>query len=171
MELYLLRHAIAEDRSASGRDADRKLTAEGLDKLRRVARFAFAAGVRPSLVLSSPYVRAFETATAAARVLDYKGDILKTDRLTPDASPSDVWTEVRGHRGEESILLVGHEPLFSALASWLLGSARLMIDFRKAALVRIDFDTLGAEPRGVLQWMITPKLAQTAHKEAAHKDD
>ncbi|HXP85229.1 MAG TPA: phosphohistidine phosphatase SixA [Bryobacteraceae bacterium] len=166
MELYLLRHAIAEDRSATGRDADRKLTAEGLDKLRHVARLAAAAGVKPSLILSSPYVRAVETAAATGRVLEYKEEILKTDRLTPGASPSDAWAELRAHRGEESILLVGHEPLFSALASWMLGSARVVVDFRKSALVRIDFQTLGAEPRGVLRWMITPKLA-----EAAREDD
>jgi phosphohistidine phosphatase len=162
MELYLLRHAIAEDGSASGRDADRKLTQEGLEKLRRIAKFAHNAGLAPSLILSSPYVRAVETAAAAARVLDYAGEILKTDRLTPGASPAEAWAEVRAHRGEDSILAVGHEPLFSATASWMLGSTRIMIDFRKAALVRIDFETLGAEPRGVLRWMITPKLMESS---------
>lgn len=166
MELYLLRHAIAEEHSSSGRDADRKLTPEGVEKLRHVAKFAAAAGVRPSLIVSSPFVRAFDTASAAARVLDYKAEIVKTERLIPNARPNDVWTEVRSYRGEESILLVGHEPLFSALASWMLGSTRIAVDFRKAALVRIDFETLGAEPRGVLRWMITPKLA-----EAARDDD
>ena len=159
MELYLLRHAIAEDRSTSGRDADRQLTPEGMEKLRHVAKFAAAAGVQPSVILSSPYARAVETAAVAARVLEYKGEILKTDRLLPGASPQNAWAEVRAHRSEDSVLLVGHEPLFSALASWLLGSTRVMIDFRKAALVRIDFETLGSEPRGVLRWMITPKLA------------
>src|SRR5579862_4377572 len=131
MELYLLRHAIAEDRSASGRDADRKLTAEGLDKLRQVAKFAAAAGAKPSLILSSPYVRAIETAAATARVLEYKGEIVKTERLTPGVSAENAWAEVRAHRHEESILLVGHEPLFSALASWMLGSTRVAVDFRK----------------------------------------
>jgi len=164
MELYLLRHAIAEDHAASGRDADRKLTPEGLDKLRRVAKFARGAGVAPALILSSPYVRAVETAAAAARELDYQGDIVQTARLTPGESPEDVWEEVRAHArggdGADSILVVGHEPLFSATASWMLGSARIMIDFRKAALVRIDFETLGAEPRGVLRWMITPRLVE-----------
>lgn len=162
MELYLLRHAIAEEHSASGRDADRKLTAEGVDKLRQVAKFAASVGVRPSLILASPYIRAMETAAAAARVLEYKGEILKTEGLTPGASSADAWAEVRAHRQEESILLVGHEPLFSSLASSMLGSARVMVDFRKAALVRIDFETFGAEPRGVLRWMITPKLAEAA---------
>ena len=69
VELYLLRHGIAKDRSASGRDADRRLTDEGRTKLRRVLERAHAAGVVPSLILSSPYRRALETAEIAAREL------------------------------------------------------------------------------------------------------
>jgi phosphohistidine phosphatase SixA len=118
------------------------------------------------VIVSSPYARAVETAAAMARVLEYKQEIEKAEGLTPGASPQDAWAEVRAHRNEQAMLLVGHEPLFSALASWMLGSARVAVDFRKAALVRIDFETLGAEPRGVLRWMITPKLA-----EAARGDD
>jgi len=55
--------------------------------------------------------------------------------------------------------MAGHEPLFSATVAWMLGSTHGMVEFKKAGLVRIDFETLGSEPRGVLQWMLTPKLA------------
>lgn len=158
MELYLLRHGIAEDRAPSGRDADRRLTDEGKKKLERVLERAFQAGVSPSLILSSPLKRAVETAEIAARELHYKGDVARTDALTPDSSPSDVWAEVRGQREQGSILLAGHEPLFSHTVAYMLGSTHAMIDFRKAALVRIDFTSLGVEPRGVLQWMLTAKL-------------
>ncbi len=159
MEVYLLRHGIAENRSPSGRDEDRRLTEEGRDKLRRVLERAQSAGVNPSLILSSPYKRAVETAEIAARELGYQGKIVRVNCLTPDSSPPDIWAELRRHRGEDSILLAGHEPLFSATVAWLLGSTRPMVDFRKAGLVRIDFETLGAEPKGVLQWMLTPKLS------------
>ena len=157
MELYLLRHGIAEDHAAT--DADRKLTEEGRVKLRRVLKRAAAAGVEPSLVISSPYKRALETAEIAAAELRYKGEILRAGSLTPDSSPPSVWSEIRDHRNEPSILLAGHEPLFSSTVAWLLGSTHQMVDFRKAALVRIDVHGFGAQPQGVLQWMITPKLA------------
>ncbi len=159
MEIYLLRHAIAEDRAASGRDADRRLTDEGRQKLRRVLERAHSAGVNPALILSSPYKRAVETAEIAARELGYEGKIVRVDSLRPESSPSDVWTEIRGHRDEASILLAGHEPLFSATVAWMLGSTRAMVEFKKAALVRIDVETPGPEPNGVLQWMLTPKLS------------
>ncbi len=157
MELYLLRHGIAEDNAAT--DADRQLTEEGRQKLRRVLKRAAAAGVQPSLILSSPYKRAIETAEIAATELDYKGKILRVGSLTPDSSPPSVWSEIRGHRDESAILLAGHEPLFSSTVAFLLGSTQEMIAFRKAALVRIDIHGFGPQPQGVLQWMLTPKLA------------
>ncbi len=159
MELYLLRHGIAEDNSPTGRDPDRRLTEEGREKLRRVLKRAASAGVSPSLIISSPYKRALETAEIAASELKYKGEILRAAALTPDSSPPSVWSEIREHRSEEAILLAGHEPLFSSLVAFLLGSTQSMVDFRKAALVRIDIHGFGAQPQGVLQWMLTPKLA------------
>ena len=159
MEIYLLRHGIAEDRSTTGRDADRKLTEEGKQKLRRVMERAHAAGVNPSLILSSPLKRAIETAEIAARELGYEGKILRVNSLTPGSSPQDVWEEIRNHPDEPAILLAGHEPLFSATVSSMLGSTRVMVEFKKAAIVRIDFEALGASPAGVLQWMLTPKLS------------
>ena|ERR1700733_4486116 len=159
MELYLLRHGIAEDHSPTGRDVDRALTEEGREKLHRVLKRAAAAGVSPSLIVSSPYKRALETAEIAASELKYKGEILRSGSLIPDSSPPSVWSEIREHRNEPAILLAGHEPLFSATVAFLLGSTHAMVDFRKAALVRIDLHGFGAEPQGVLQWMLTPKVS------------
>jgi phosphohistidine phosphatase len=159
MELYLLRHGIAEDHAASGHDADRALTDDGRKKLRHVLARARKASVTPTLILSSPLKRAFETAEIAAKELGYSSEIAITNALTPDSSPHRVWTEIRAHRDEPALLLAGHEPLFSATVASMLGSSRSMVEFKKAALVRIDFDSLGPEPRGVLQWMITPKLS------------
>jgi phosphohistidine phosphatase len=159
MELYLLRHGIAEEHAASGRDADRRLTEEGRDKLRRVLERAHAAGVRPSLILTSPYKRALETAEIAAHELGYEGKLVRTPALTPDSSPEAVWDAVREHRNEEAMLLAGHEPLLSAVVAYLLDSTRAMVHFRKGAMVRIDVEGFGAAPAGVLQWMLTAKLA------------
>jgi phosphohistidine phosphatase len=157
MELYLLRHGIAEDHAST--DVDRRLTEEGRTKVSRVMKRAASAGVSPSLIISSPYKRAVETAEIAASELDYKGKILRAGNLTPDSSPSSVWSEIREHRDEPSLLLAGHEPLFSATVALLLGSTNQMVEFKKGALVHIDISGFGAQPQGVLQWMLTPKLA------------
>lgn len=159
MQIYLLRHAIAEPSRAGLRDADRALTPEGTEKLARVLRCARSAGVEPSVILSSPYRRAKETAQAAAEALSYSGKIVETPALTPDASPEDAWEEIRSRRGETSILVASHEPLMSTLASFLLGAPSLQVEMKKSALMRIDCERAGLAPSGVLKWMVTPALA------------
>lgn len=157
MELYLLRHGAAEQRAGSGKDSDRQLTPAGLHTLRRVVKQARLAGLNPSLILSSPYVRAVQTAQIAERLLRYSGGILQSGRLTPDSSPSDLWNEFRLHSDHSSILAVTHEPLVSAAACWMLGSTRAMIEFAPGMMVRIDFENLNAEPRGMLRRVFTCK--------------
>ena len=97
MQIYLLRHGIADNSSP---DSERALTAEGREKLRRVLARARAANAAPSLILSSPYRRALETAGVAAEVLGYEGKVVKTQALVPDASPFDTWEEIRERPGE-----------------------------------------------------------------------
>jgi phosphohistidine phosphatase len=153
VEVYLLRHGIAAEGYP---DASRALTAEGKEKLRRVLKHA---GVKPSLILTSPYRRAVETAEIAAEVLSYTGDLERAQSLTPDGSPAAVWDEIRARKDEESILLASHEPLMSATAAYLLGAPGLHVDMKKAALVRIDLDRFGPQPLGVLKWMLTPAVS------------
>jgi phosphohistidine phosphatase len=152
MEIYLLRHGIAEDGYP---DAERALTAEGKDKLRKVLK---RAGARPSLIISSPYRRALETAQIAAEVLEYRGDVERAQALTPDGSAAGVWEEIRIRQNEDAILLASHEPLMSATAAFLLGAPGLHIDMKKAALVRVDVDRFGPQATGVLKWMLTPAV-------------
>ncbi|MDX2149720.1 MAG: histidine phosphatase family protein [Bryobacteraceae bacterium] len=159
MQIYLLRHAIAEDGKPGGRDADRALVPEGKRKLREVLRHAKAAGVKPSLILTSPLKRALETAEIASSVLGYQAELLQTSALEPGSSPHAAWDEVRVHKDEKAVMLVGHEPLFSALTAHLLNTPTLAVDFKKGALVRIDVSGFAPQPRGVLKWMMTAKLA------------
>jgi phosphohistidine phosphatase len=159
MDIYLLRHGIAEDAPPGASDSDRALTREGRDKLRRVLKRAEEAGVAPTLILSSPYRRAVETAEIAAEALDYRGKIVHAAALVPNASPSDAWDEIRSRKGEEAILLASHEPLMSSLLAHLLGAPALQTDFKKGALARVACTTTGSAPRCILKWLLTPALA------------
>ena len=159
MEIYILRHGIAEDAPPGQPDSERALTSDGRKKLRNVLRTAASAGVDPSLILTSPYKRALQTAQLAAEILDYKGELLRTKALEPSGSPQAVWDEIRVHKDEARILLAGHEPLFSRLTAYLLGSPNLQVDFKKGAIACIELERFPAEPHGVLRWMLTPKLA------------
>ena len=159
MEIYLLRHGIAEDGRTGEPDSDRALTAEGKKKLRGVLRVAAEAGVQPSLILTSPYRRALQTAQLAAEILKYDGDLLRTRSLEPSSRPEAVWEEIRVHKDESQVLLVGHEPLFGALTAYLLGCSGFQMDFKKGGLACVEVDKFAGAPKGVLKWYLTPKLA------------
>lgn len=159
MELYVLRHAIAEPRRPGHPDAGRKLLPEGEEKLRSVLERARAAKVKPAVILTSPYTRAVQTAEIAAKVLGTDGEIVRTDALLPGSSPQAVWAELRTLTGDDPVLIAGHEPMLSQTISYLLGTSSVVVDFKKAALARIDMDRTTAEPHGLLQWLLTPKLA------------
>ncbi|HSW49016.1 MAG TPA: histidine phosphatase family protein [Bryobacteraceae bacterium] len=159
MQVYLLRHGIAEDRRPGRSDAERKLTEEGKEKLRRVLIQAKEAVGSPALILTSPLIRAVETAEIAAEVLGYRGTIPRTEALLPSSTPLAVWKTLRDNAAAKAILMAGHEPLLSETAGYLLGVPRAAVDFRKGALMRIDVDDLTGTPRGVLEWLLTPRLA------------
>ncbi len=159
MQVYLLRHGIAEEGRLGRSDADRELTAEGRRKLRDTLRVASRAEARPSLILSSPLTRAVQTASIAAEVLGYQGKILQTKLLLPNAKYEQVWDEIRVHKDESGLMLVGHDPLFSSLVGYLLGCSDLQVDFKKGAIFRADLESFGPKPRGILHWFITAKLS------------
>jgi phosphohistidine phosphatase len=159
MEIYLLRHAAAEDAPPGMKDADRALTTEGREKLKRVLKRARHAGVEPGVILSSPLRRALETAEMVAEALGYRRKIVQTETLVPNASPYDVWQEVRSRKEEGSVLLASHEPLMSATVALFLANPAMLVDMKKSALVRVDVERFGPEPKGILKWMLTPATA------------
>jgi phosphohistidine phosphatase len=157
MEIYILRHGIAEEARAGDSDAGRALTEAGREKLGRVLERARAGGVAPSLILTSPYRRAVETARLAGQTLGCR-KIVETGVLTPESTPEEVWDEICAHCRERSLMLAGHQPLLGMIVAFLLGTSALQIDLKKAALVCIDQEGFTSAPHGVLKWMLTPRL-------------
>lgn len=158
MQIYLLRHGIADDPRPGLDDAERALTSEGKKRLREVLGLAKNAKVAPELILTSPYKRAIETAEIAADELGYKEALFKTKVLVPHAAPQEVWEEIRLHKNLNQILLAGHQPCLGRIVAHLLASPELQIDVKKAALIRIDTTNFSIHPRGLLKWMAVPKL-------------
>lgn len=155
MEIWLLRHAAAEDRAASGRDADRTLTEDGHRRAREVARGLAALEPEIELVLTSPYWRARQTAEPAAQALKLNGHLKETRALEPDRDPSEILDEVRAE-GVESVLLVGHEPHLGALLGRLVaGQPGLEIPMKKASVARVSWSGSGA---GTLRALVPPKI-------------
>lgn len=156
--LMLLRHAIAEDRSHTGRDEDRRLTGEGKRKLREVVAGMCALELPVERVLSSPLVRAVETAEIVAEGLGLEDGVDVAQALAPGAGSDAVFAAL-GEVGRASgIVLVGHEPDLSMLASTLLtGTPGLVhMAFRKAGLAGIVVARLPPRGAGALEFFLTP---------------
>jgi phosphohistidine phosphatase len=162
MDLYILRHAIAEAHSASipGGDSQRRLTAEGEKKMRRIARAMKATELAFDLVLSSPYIRAKQTAAIVAEVSQPAREVEFSANLAPDGNPKELIDELRRRHGRsKSILLVGHEPYLSRLISLLVsGDTSIAIDLKKAGLCKLSLDTLHYGRCATLEWLLTPRL-------------
>lgn len=159
MDVFLLRHGVAENSRPGFDDSARELTSEGRKRTREMMKLARALGLAPDYVLASPYVRAVQTAEVAAAALGYEAGLVRTPALTPDSHPERVWDEVRVYRGAAQLLLVGHEPLLSMLSAHLLNAPALLVDFKKGALMRIEIEAAASAPRGVLRWFLPSKLA------------
>ncbi len=160
MELYLMRHGIAEDGEPGSPDSARRLTEEGKVKAAGVLKLAKKAGVQPDLILSSPYVRAMETAQIAKDVLGVAGEIVELPALVPHGTPENVWRDIRDYGDYSTILLAGHEPLMGHLAGYLLNAPSLVVEVKKASVIRIDFAGTGPSPRGVLRWMLVSAMVE-----------
>jgi phosphohistidine phosphatase len=154
--LYLVRHAIAEERGDEWPDDDlRPLTREGIRRFTQAVRGFLTLEQAPQRILTSPLVRARQTAELLAAGTEPPVPLVVMDELSPGESPGDVLTQVRKLSDYESLALVGHEPDLGYLAAHLVGAKHPM-PFKKGGMCRIDV-TWGRPPRGTLAWFLPPK--------------
>jgi phosphohistidine phosphatase len=157
MELYFLRHAIAADEGPAGTgDAGRPLTKEGITKMQAGARGMRRLHLRPDALLSSPLVRAHETAAIVARELGL--ELQLADELAPGCDIGRLFALLGEHRAAERVMLVGHEPDFSTMIGALTGGQVLM---RKGGLGRVDIERL-EQGAGTLTWLLPPRILREA---------
>jgi phosphohistidine phosphatase len=160
MKLYLVRHAIAEDSADYGDDSLRPLTEKGREKMKRIAASLKDLGAAPDLIVSSPYVRASQTAAILAKELKYKEELAYSDFLVPTGEPDVMIGEINEKYTVDELMLVGHEPSLSALASVLLaGNANITIDLKEGGVCCLSVDDLRYDRKAVLEWLITPKIS------------
>jgi phosphohistidine phosphatase len=158
LELYLIRHGVAAVRGEDyPDDSKRPLTSDGIARLRKEAKALDALGVVFEHILSSPLVRARQTADVFSEMMKSKPSVSTTDALTPAGSPAAVIQELGKHMRKASIALVGHEPNMGELAAHLIG-AKVPFQFKKGAVCRIDFAVLPPKGKGELVWFVTPRM-------------
>jgi phosphohistidine phosphatase len=157
LELYLIRHGLAAERGdAYPDDTKRPLTKDGIARLRREAEALENLDVRFNLIVTSPLVRAEQTAEVFAGPKG-KVPITRSDALRPEATPDAVIQELPRYARKGSVALVGHEPNLGQLAARLIG-AKAPLVFKKGGICRIDFDALPPKGLGQLRWFMSPRM-------------
>jgi phosphohistidine phosphatase len=151
VRVTLIRHAEAGDDAP--RDESRALTIRGRADARRLGRALARRGVRFTAIITSPLVRAVQTAEIVAAATEYRGRMQATDLLQPEAAPGDVVTFLATLADEKSVALVAHEPILSAVAAALTRKGRYPA-LRKAEALRIRLPEGPEETAGSLRWRI-----------------
>jgi phosphohistidine phosphatase len=163
-ELYLIRHGIAAERGENfPDDTKRPLTNEGVQKLRKEAKALIALDITLDVILTSPLVRARQTAELVAAAFRNPPPIVTMASLAPGSAHNAIIEDLSKQHRRHQIALVGHEPGIGELAGRLIGSRR-PVEFRKGAICRIDVAALPPAGPGQLRWFLTPRIMRKIGK-------
>jgi phosphohistidine phosphatase len=158
LELYLIRHGVAAERGEEyPDDSKRPLTSQGISRLKKEAAALTALDVGFDQILTSPLVRARQTADVFAQEMKGKAPVATVDALAPAGTAAAVIQELGKHMRKGRVALVGHEPNLGELAGRLIG-AKAPLAFKKGAVCRIDFEVFPPKGIGQLQWLLPPRV-------------
>ena len=157
MKVYLIRHGDAEQGSLTRRDFDRELTPHGIEKMKKTV-IGWKNYIKHfDLLVSSPFVRALQTARIIADAYDMNEKLIVDDRIACGCRTDDI-INIANSVGAEKIAFIGHEPDMSSHISNLIASNDINLEFKKGMIAKISFGGKARFSRGVLQYMIPSEL-------------
>lgn len=159
MLIYLVRHGIAIDREDPNcpPEPERHLTPKGMERTRESARGLRKLGIAPRVALSSPYLRALQTAEIVCQELKLSpGKLKRTAALLPEAAPAELLRELKKVTAEE-VICFGHAPNLDLVIAHAVGAPHAVTELKKAGAACVELEAVAAG-RGALQWVVTPKL-------------
>jgi phosphohistidine phosphatase len=157
MILYLVRHGIAIDRTdpKSPPEAERPLTAAGIQKAREAALGLRKLGAEPDVIITSPYVRAAQTAEIFAETLGFSVEKIRvSEALKPNQNPTEILKELAKLKAKE-VACFGHAPHVDSTVAQLAGARATFSSLKKAGVACFESSRQG---RWELRWMLTPKI-------------
>jgi phosphohistidine phosphatase len=154
MKIFFMRHGVAEPAHDHLKDYDRALTDDGRAQLNLIAQAMQRLTIKPDVILTSPLVRAMQTAEIIAPALG--SPIELAEELQPGCILDDLQRLLRRYQ-HEAVMVIGHEPDFSALAARLINADERGILLKKGGMIRIDVDGRPQAGRGRMVMLLTPK--------------
>jgi phosphohistidine phosphatase len=166
MDLYVIRHAdaVAVGEQGVTEDEDRPLSEVGEAQAKAIGAGLEAKGFRPGLIVTSPLVRARQTADGIQRQFGHDQPALQEAKeAAPGVKPKRLARYLRG-LSVDAVALVGHQPDLGEWAAWLIGSKRAQIDLAKAGVALIRCADGPRKGGGTLLWLVTPDWFPEAGK-------
>jgi phosphohistidine phosphatase len=163
MKLYIVRHGIAVESGTPGlAEEDRPLTEEGIRKMRLAAAGYRRFGVVPVSILTSPLTRARQTAEILAAEYEGKARLEVCAELSPGGSRTRLFQVIAERTGDESLMLVGHQPSLGEIAGEIaFGSAGCCLELKKGGGCGLELSRVRPAPRGSLLWLLPPAFLRT----------
>ena len=161
MNLYIVRHGSAAPHGSPGvPDEERPLTEEGIQKMKQIAQGLRALEMIPDVILSSPLVRARQTAEILLRAFEADEKKLRLiQALAPSGSRPQLHQEIHAYRKLQSVMLVGHQPSLGEIAGEIAwGSADHCLELKKGGVCALAIEELLPTPRGTLFCLLTPAI-------------
>jgi len=158
MILYIVRHGVAVGRTdpKCPPEEERPLTTKGLQKTRDAALGLKELKVKPDVLITSPYLRAAQTADIFAKALGFPAsEIRVSDALKPAANPAEIVKEISQLRARE-VMCFGHAPHVDQLIAQLSGGRGVFTSLKKAGVALME--RTGTHGAWRLEWILTPKV-------------
>ena len=159
MHLLVIRHAIAMERDewakSSRPDSDRPLTDTGRRRMRKNARGLQRVSPHPELIITSPWLRAADTARVVAETLGVER-METVDVMLPDHHPRELADWLNERTDIATVAAVGHEPHLGELVTWFVGGSGSNFEFKKGGACLLRIDEAADEGSALLLWHLTP---------------
>ena len=158
MRVYLVRHGVAVDRDDPNcpSDPERPLTPKGMKKTHTAALGLFALGVKPDVMLTSPWLRAAQTAEIFSEVIGFSSNkIVRTDALKGNSTPAELLRELAKLKAKE-VMCFGHEPHLHLVIGQILHTSARITELKKAGVACLDLERI-SPPQGLLIALYPPK--------------
>jgi phosphohistidine phosphatase len=162
MNLYIVRHGIAVQRGSPGiDDSERALTEEGVLKMRNIAAALCRLKYRPELMLSSPLVRARQTAEILLQAFGKGIELKILSALAPSGVRRELYREIScmNKKGVTSLMIVGHQPSLGEIAGEIaFGSSKNFVELKKGGVCAIEMESVQGIPKGILAALLSPSI-------------
>ena len=168
MELFILRHGEAGQRSSQASDRMRPLTTAGKIEILEIAKALKTIGLKFDLVVTSPLKRAYDTAKIVSDIFNIGNRLQVWNELSPEGQRAQVYRKISQLREEYAVLVVGHQPLLGEIVNDMVHKGKsgpCNFILKKGGIVRLRLLNKGNIPKGELRWLLSPRILKNISKK------